>query len=271
MLSPPAGGGNLFLFGIWNLATGTYILYVMDITFLSAEEISCWLPFATSPFFVEDYFGNRQLYPTMIPLKTEYRLLDHAIIRARLRSLLQEVSVDKKKDETLLPLANYLTVSNHGVTLEKDLLRFVTDIRESILVALDGIEPSSTQFFKRHDNDEVFLCYALCLEGIDIAKEKRPQKVTLTYATGEKKEVRFEPNTITWLQGKPSQEVVMEFEFETAKIDGKDHGSVPVVFGEAGLVIDARGRPFDKPDTEQLGRAQMARWLASLQNIRFIE
>lgn len=243
----------------------------MDIVFLSAEEISCWLPFASSPFFIEDYFGNRQLYPNMIPLKNEYRLLDQAIIRARLRTLLQEVTNDKKRDETLLSLANYLTVSNHGVTIEKDLLRFVTDIREAILVALDGIEPSSTHFFKRHGNDELVLCYALCLEETAIAKENRPQKITLVYPNGGKKEVRFEPNTVTWLQGKPNQEAVLEFEFDGAKIDGKDHGSIPIVFGEAGLVIDARGRPFDKPDPEQAGRAQMDKWLSSLRNVRFIE
>lgn len=243
----------------------------MEIHFLAAEEISAWLPFASSPFFVEDYFGNRQLYPHTLPLKKEYRLLDQAIIRANIRRILFELAGEKRAQEALLTIGNYVTISNHGVTLEKDILHLVTDIREGVLIGLDGVEPSSTQFFKRVNDAEVFLCYALCLEGSDIAKERRPQRVTFTFGNGDKKVISFEPNTITWLQSEPNEEALLEFEFSGTTVNGKDHGSIPLVFGEAGLVIDARGRPFEKPDQALGGQAVMAKWLSSLNDIRFIK
>lgn len=242
----------------------------MDLIYLPAEEITCWLPFASSPFYVEDYFGNRQLYPTMTPLKNEYQLLDLAIIRAQLRRMLQEKVVEGSTKDTLVSLANYVTISNHGVTIESDLLRYSKDIREAVLTILDGIEPSSTQFFKRVGQSENFICNALCLEGTQIAKEPRPQKILITFLTGEKKEVFVKPNTLTWLTSIPGDEALVEYDFNDATVSGKSSGSTSIIFGEAGFVVDTRGRPFEKPEDSLVGKAQIATWLGSLHDVRLI-
>lgn len=235
------------------------------ISLLPANDIACWLPFTSSPFFVEDYFGNMQLYPMVVPAKNEYKLLHHAIIRARLRQLSQEA---KQKAEGTEPISfdQYVSVGNDGIVLTDILLQQSCDKRELVQVILDGLAPSSTYFMRQTNNQPRNVCWACCLEGVYTEGDT----VQVRLENSKMYDIALKANQVLWLAMPEGTEAMLEYTLHKATVNGHKSGSVPFVFGEEGLVIDTRGRPLTAPDNTLAGHEQMKNWLAAINEVRLL-
>ncbi len=246
----------------------------MKFSYIPAEEIACWLPFSSSPFFIEDYFGNQALFPNTIPNTNEYRLLDLAILRAALRQSLNQSSTkevngtgDKGVLSQSLVLPDLVTVENEGIIIEPHIFHYAKNAREAVLVALDGLEPSTTQFFRRQGNSTVYLGLALCIEGeLHGNEDMAHDALTVQFITGEKQTVPLKPDTLHWVAGQSGKEAQIEFSFSKATLNRKQKGNMSVVFGEIGMVVDTRGRPFAKPQPTDQGKARVSAWIKTIED-----
>lgn len=240
----------------------------MNPRFIAAHEISRWLPFTTSPFFVEDYYGNRTLYPQVVGTTKEYAYLEQAILRAILRKNVEEAVSTGNKKEELTTVGEYITITEKGIVINSTMFGQVVDPRDIAHIVLDGLEPSSTYILA--SQPETVLCYALCLEGTAFSDQTKPEEITIT-ANGKKTILSISFDTLVWCMDQPGTEAIIDFSFHTASIDGKKNNSIPVVFGEVGLVIDSRGRPFDVPQDTSQGRERVKKWLGATAEVHLLQ
>lgn len=250
----------------------------MDLSYLPASEITCWLPVATSPFFVEDYYGNRLLYPKTLPSTEQYRLLDLAILRAQLRRLAagqsEQAKLPDRKDQAATPtpmeVPGYFSVTEQGITIENNISRYCTDAKEVIAVLLDALEPSTTQFFLQKDQITSYLGFAVCLEGEVGPLDGHHLSFQVTSESGKHVMLKIVPNDLVWCSWASQEEIIVSFRLTKARILGQHKGSVTIPWSSTGFVIDTRGRPFTVPDDSPQGKAKLLHWQTVSERIQLL-
>lgn len=252
----------------------------MLLSYLPAEQINRWLPVSASPFFVEDYWGNRQLYPMQIPTSHEYKLLDHAILRALLRTYvinMAEGGTVAQRTPTATPtdhkhdISDFVTIKDYGIVIEPTITRLTSDDREAVQIILDGLEPSSTQIFKQVESQEQFLAYCISLEGEKLSRAASSETVTITVNKQNRHTVTLETDKIYWYMAAPGTPVDISYELQKATINDKRMGTISTMFGVCGLIIDTRGRPFAAPHDDVESHERVKKWLACLHTITMLD
>lgn len=241
----------------------------MEIFYLPASDIAPWVPFATSPYFIEDYLGNHILNSRIVPEANEYKMLDHAILRARLRYAAKNIDATQLEAAGAVVFSELVSVSDAGLVLLPALLKSVSDTKEAVQIILDGLEPSSTPIYSGEGDHAKFLCYAVCFEGEMGGQITTEETVKVLFATGRVVDIPVRPDSLTWCLADP-QEAHLEFNLVHATINSKKSDSLPIAFGEMGIIIDSRGRPFTPPDVNEDGRKRLERWLTAREAVRLL-
>jgi len=178
-----------------------------DLEQLNAEDLNRWLKAKESPFYLENYIGNRILYPQAIPVSLRDLEIDLAIFREYLRRH-PEVVYNPKTKKMLIP--------------EELELRF-PPLQKLVGAILDVIvlnEP--TPIILRRINNSV--------EVVGTIISYTPAKEGFTDVNINGQTLKLETETVTILPNKEKGVVVQV----------ADAHPVSVAGGSLGIVIDLR-------------------------------
>ncbi|HEV8229168.1 MAG TPA: hypothetical protein VGQ86_04340 [Candidatus Limnocylindria bacterium] len=221
------------------------------------DRVRRWFPRAIeAPALLERVF-NRALWPDAVPAAVLSLSLEMALAREVIAHALEEAS---RADVALAPLraAPRLVLTGRLAVLPR--------AAQSLLVALDGLEPSGTTLVSRAADDALVVAGALASRGRAIPSPspedialvvslwpKRSAAVRISDANGSVEE-RVARGQLTLVPTKGAVEVAVQ-------------GSSARPRAEAlglGVVIDARGRPLALPPRDADRIPTLARWHSAL-------
>ena len=255
----------------------------MDIP--SINEINKWLPFLVSPLEIEDFLGNRELYPVSLPLTEKGSYLAAASLRYWLKETSAETprktprnfgesrgKLKKTKDteKKLVLTSRFLAaVPNVGLALllavdacqPRQILEIYAEkIQESGQKRL-GQRPESDQ--RRLGQRPEKLGTVISLTEVD-KKKKTLGKVV--FSLGKKQVLEIKPEEIIHILVDKDTELKLDFHLRAAKVLGKTKTRISVSGGKVGVVIDSRGRPIEPGEGEE-GWEKIKRWTRVFVNV----
>ncbi len=257
--------------------------------FCTLAEIRRWMPYEVTEDFIRDYLYNTTIYPDSLPTTFEELSIDHAISRQLMRFAVEKISKrfpkrDLYQDKWILPWFEPIIASG-GV------LTNTPTPSQAMLMLLDGLQPAGVTTILLDKSNlvsslgaaagvnpalvvQVLGSNALINLGTVIAPVGITKRGTtilnlqITYEDGRKlsREVKFGSIEVLPLayREKASIRVQPLHRFDVGMGPGQG-GSLQVVGGVLGVVIDTRGRPLNFSTDLTQQRARMVKWMQSLE------
>ena len=263
------------------------------------ENIARWLPFDIDPFEVRNRLRNKMIRPTTIPHTYEDLLIEHAVSREALRlafahhkSLARSLTgVQQQRDvgqifdqktsgETLVKMMDLNMVIGSGGVLSHAPKR-----AQSALMMMDAYQPEgitmltvdsifmmphlgvlSEHFYQAAKEVFEFDCIVKCghcIAPVGVAKEGEPcvtvrgGSVNEAVAFGQIKVIPCGREEFLDLTIEPAKG------FDVGKGKGQSL-SMKLEGGTVGIIIDARGRPFNLPAENATRIAKLRDWLQAM-------
>ncbi len=226
---------------------------------LKPEEIAHWLPFEIRPSEIQNFFANKEIYPQLVPTTEREIGLEEAAARVRVRSLI--VNRESLIEE------DYVIAS--GGVLSK-----APNPSHAVLVLLDSLEPQG--LLKIYLDTKQMLP---ALATLAVYEEERAQKIInqdpftflgTTFSVSEPvslkidvglaqvQEMELELGDLAVFPLDEGKIARIHFETRTKKGEFKADG------GPCGLVIDARGRPLQVPQSTSERQRVLREWEESI-------
>jgi uncharacterized protein (TIGR01319 family) len=261
------------------------------------ENIARWLPFGIEPSEVRNRLRNKMIRPTTIPQTYEDLLIEHAVSREALRLAFEhhkslargltgmqqqrdvgQIFDQKESGQTLVKMMELdMVIGSGGV------LSHAPDRAQSALMMMDAYQPEgitmltvdsifmmphlgvlSEHFYEAAKQVFEFDCIVKCghcIAPVGTAKEGEPvvtvkgEGVNLTVKAGEIKIIPCGRNEFKDLTIEPTRN------FDAGFGKGKS-GSMKLEGGTVGIIIDARGRPFNLPTDDAIRIKKLREWLS---------
>jgi len=262
------------------------------------ENIARWLPFSIDPFEVRNRLRNKMIRPTTIPQTYEDLLVEHAVAREALRlafihhkslarnltGVQSESNIDRlfKQEDTGQTLVQMMLldmiIGSGGV------LSHAPERAQSALMMMDAYEPEgitmltvdsifmmphlgvlSEHFFEAARQVFEYDCIVKVGHCISPVGQGKPGEVAVTVSGDGVKEAvpygsikvipcgRDEFKALTVEPGKNFDVGAGKGKSVERKLEG----------GTVGIMIDARGRPLQLPNTDSERIAKLKEWLAA--------
>jgi uncharacterized protein (TIGR01319 family) len=282
-----AFGGDLHLgvypqFGLGSGVTG--ILEGFPI-----EAVTRWLAIEVSQDYVRDYLYNKAVYPASLPATPEDLAIEHAVARQAIRAALVQAEAGFPRQAgragvSVLPWFEPILASGSVLTR-------APSIAHSLLILLDAIQPAGITTLVLDQNSlapalgaassvnpilavqilesPAFLSLATVVSPVAQARPGTPiLHIRVTYESGE--EIHFDVKqgaleALPLPQGQSARLRLQPLHRADIGMGGPGRGgSVRVVGGALGVVIDARGRPLHLPVDLVRRRELYKKWLWTL-------
>ena len=274
------------------LGIGSGLISILESSRL--EDIFQWIPFDIPPAYVVDYIQNKTIYPDTLPATREDMAIEQALAREIIRRSMQEMESRfpknaKRVEPGLLPVFDPILVSG-------SVIANAPTTAQALLMILDALQPVGIQQIILDKNSMVAamgaaipvnpaLVSQLLLDPISLlnlgfvispickAKPGSPVlRVRIVYDTGHENVLTVHQGTIQKIPLPHGQRARLYIDpLQRANVGSGPGRSVPgkqVVGGPFGVIIDARGRPLQMPDSPEKRRAAMQRWLLTLEKER---
>lgn len=241
------------------------------------DAVKAWLPFTISDDELWDYAANKTLYITSIPSTMRELYLEHALLRAGARALIEAAipSGQRPNFETIIAAGASLTnTGSAGLSamLALDIMqpsgmsKLYADPFGLIpaLGAVAAVNPEAVVQVLDESNLEP-LGTAFSLSGaLDHDKPAVHIKLWLPY--GEQHEEVIYGGRVWFFPVPAGRNVDISARVlaRGASINGKKRLRVRVTGGSAGLIVDTRGRPFVLSDSVTLRSELMPEWVAAM-------
>jgi hypothetical protein len=254
------------------------------------NEIDKWLPIEIPVEDIQNYLYIKAAYPESLPATLEEMTLEQAITRQVMSLAVKKISgrmVNRspRHQREILPWLEPILAS--GSVFSK-----APTSGQCMLMVLDGLQPIGVTTILVDDNNmipslgvaaevnpamvvQVLGSSAIRNLGAVIApvgrvKEGEPiLNLQITYGDGRNssREVKFGAIETLQLAKKESASIRLQplNEFDVGMGPGRG-GSLKVVGGDLGVVIDGRGRPLNFSTDPGKQRSQMRKWLKKLEN-----
>ncbi len=264
-----------------DIGLGTSAHNLIDVVGIKA--IQAWLPFVSYDDEIRDYALNKTLRPSLAPDTLRALYLEHALIRAGLRSLLAAArpawTPDTAFDDPHAPLqpmariiaagAGLANTGRPGLTamLMLDALepRGVTRLQidsSGLIPALGALARLNPQAVVQLAEGIENLGTAISLNGKPRAGRKAATlKIKLANGKTERRDVDGGSLLIYKLDAGLTAEITVSAG-RGLNIGGKKRVRLTVEGGSAGIIIDARGRPLVMGSSAQELAAQLPAWYA---------
>jgi MutL protein len=246
-----------------------------------------WLPFAAREEAVLDYIHNRSLYPESLPVTAEEMALDLAIAREQLGRGLARARVDfpgshGEAGTDRLPWFEPIIAVG-------ELLARVPSPGQSLLTILDGIQPTGITTIVLDQNNltpalgaasganpllvvqvleatGTFLNLGTVISPVSGARPGSPVlQLRLVYEDDSEVKAEVKQGTVEALRlppGKAARLYLQPLQRADVGMGGPGRsGSLRVIGGALGVVIDARGRPIPMPSDADQRREMIKKWL----------
>ncbi len=219
---------------------------------LKPEEIAYWLPFEIKLSEVQNFFANKEIYPQLVPTTEREVRLEEAAARVRIRSLITS------------PITNDYIIASGGV------LSKAPDPSHVVLMLLDSLEPLG--LLKIYLDTKQILP---ALATLAVYEEERAQKILnqdpfdflgttfsvsdsvslkIDVGLSEAQELELDLGELAVFPLGTGKMATVHFETKREKGEFKADG------GPCGLVIDARGRPLQVPQSMGERKRVLMEW-----------
>jgi hypothetical protein len=253
------------------------------------SEIQRWIPMEVSPDYIRDYVFNKQIYPASIPFSVEDLAIEQALARHAIRKALSKAQGGFPKkigrsSSGMLPWFEPIVAT--GSVLNK-----APSVGHSLLTLLDAVQPTSitTMVLDQHNlaaplgaaatinpflsvqvlESSAFLSLATVITPIAKVRPGTPiLRLKVTYDSGDETSLDIKQGTLEALpipMGEAARLRLQPLHRSDVGMGGPGRGgSVRVVGGILGVVIDARGRPTMLPKDATRRQDLYKKWLWTL-------
>lgn len=253
------------------------------------EEIMRW---TTSDFNQEDVcdtLANKTLYPDTIPVTREELDLDLAILRVLLRKSVKAFL--NKWPDRLHNSSENLIAPVEPILVTGDLLHRFPNPAFTALVLLDGLQPTGITTLIEDQNQiapalgaaaaiaplltvqvldtSSFLHLGTVISPVGTARNGTPiLKLKITYTSGHESVLTVKKGSFEVLPLPSGQTAKIQLQplhrFDVGMGAPGRGGTLKVMGGTLGVIIDARGRPFQYPIEIERRRELVKKWLWTL-------
>lgn len=289
VLAVDIGSTSSILVGVFNKQTSTRISTTKGLGHSAAtllqevgeDAVAAWLPFYPNMGEIRNYAMNKAVRPTSIPLNLRELYLEHALLRAGMRQMMQrarelwpEVEGVGALEPVKTVIAGGAALTNTGnaaynMLLIADCLQptGITDIKTDPY----GLIPAMSALARFNPDAAVQLLDGDGLEhlGVLLSIDGQPpfDKVVarLKITTSDGDSVDSELRGGHFLTLPVPHDVILDIRISCARgfsIGGKRRLRLKLAGGTAGIVFDARGRVFAPPTTVEERAAQMPQWVS---------
>ena len=252
-------------------------------------EISRWLPYEVPEDDLLDYIHNKAIYPDSLPTTKEELSIDHAIGRQIMRIAVRKISKRFKdsgrvQENPLLPWIEPIIASG-------GLLTNAASLGQTLLMLLDGLQPTGVTTVLLDINNLVSTLGAAAdinpalviqvlgsnsmmnlgpvIAPIGVAKQgTNILNIQISYEDGQKvsREIKFGSIEVLPLAEREKATIRVQplQRFDVGMGPGLG-GSLQVVGGVMGVIIDGRGRPLVYSSDPAQRRAWMGKSLRKLE------
>ena len=255
----------------------------------TSDEILRWIPLEVGEDYLRDYIYNKKIHPASIPVSTEDLAIEQAIARQAIRSALfaAEPGFPKNiKRSRVGTLPWFEPIVATGSVLTR-----APSAGNSLLTLIDAVQPTSiTTLVLDQSNlaaplgaaapvnpflavqvleSSAFLSLATVISPISNTRPGTPiLRLRVTYESGDETSFDIKQGTLEALpipMGESARIRLQPLHRADVGMGGPGRGgSVRVVGGILGVVIDARGRPLRLPRDTSRRQEIYKKWLWTL-------
>jgi hypothetical protein len=277
------GNLNLGVYPDLGLTRGLHGL----LTAMPAEKLLRWLTMPIPESLVQEYLLNRSLFPGNLPSTAEETSIEQAVARLAIRLAAERISHH-------LPQIYRLEGSIFGfepIVARGSVLTCSSSFEESMLILLDGLQPFgiTTIILDQHHllsslgaiasinptlaiqvlETNAFLHLGTVISPVGRAKPGTPiLRLKMTRENGKEENFEILQGTLfrlPLLYGQPARLYLQPLQRFDVGMGGPGiGGTLRVVGGELGVLIDSRGRPFLPPLDPFQGQELFHQWLSIL-------
>lgn len=256
---------------------------------VSLSAIAGWLPYAASDSDVRDYILAKLAHPQSIPMTEEDALMELALGRELLRSAMRDAA--RYFPPGAPEIAAGLMPAFEPIIVSGSTLANAANPGHALLALLDGLEPTGVTVILQDTNSllpvlgaaadinpilpvQVLESGVLRSLGTVIAPvgEARPGtailRVRAVLPSGEERKLDVKAGMLTTIPLESGQKADLHLTplmgFNVGMGGPGRGGTVKVVGGRLGVVIDARGRPLRQPADAAARRDAAKKWHAIL-------
>jgi hypothetical protein len=253
------------------------------------NQIMRWLPIEVGEDYVRDYIQNKSLYPGSLPVTTEDLVIEYTLARQVIRSGVLQASHRFPKSAGrsrpgMLPWFEPIVACG-------SVLSNAPTYAQTLLTLLDSLQPTGVTTLVLDQNNlsaalgaaaginpvlavqvlesSTFLSLATVISPVTSARPGTPiLRLRVTYESGDETSLDIKQGSLEALPlplGQSARLRLQPLQRADVGLGGPGHGgSVRVVGGALGVVIDARGRPLRIPEDIGRRRDLFKKWLWTL-------
>jgi hypothetical protein len=256
---------------------------------ISVNEVINWLPVHVTEEYVTDYLFNKPLYPASVPASLEDLAIEQAIARLVLRQALRQTA-QRNPTFGYNPAVGLIT-QYEPILASGAILTQASSYGQVMLMLLDALQPAGITTLVLDQNNLLpalgasasvntmlpvqvlesgaFLNLGTVISPISTAKYGSPiLRVRLVNPDGAESRAEINQGTLTLLPIPQGQKARIHLEPLHRTDVGMNRpgqgGSLSIVGGVFGAVIDARGRPLNLPKDAPRRREMIKKWLWKL-------
>ena len=255
----------------------------------SIEDIQRWIPLEVGEEYIRDYIFNKKIHPASLPVSTEDLAIEQALARQAIRRAIfaAEDGFPKKIGRSGIGMLPWF----EPILATGSVLTKAPSAGQSLLTLLDAVQPTSiTTIVLDQSNlaaalgaaapinpclsvqvleSSAFLSLATVITPISNTRPGTPiLRLHVTYESGDETSFDIKQGTLEALpipMGEAARLRLQPLHRSDVGMGGPGRGgSVRVVGGVLGVVIDARGRPIRLPRDPSRRQDLYKKWLWTL-------
>ncbi len=253
------------------------------------EDIQRWIPLDVGEDYIRDYIYNKGIYPTSIPVSIEDLAIEQALARQAIRRAIfaAEGSFPKKITrsgsgmlpwfEPILATGSVLTKApspGHSLLTILDAVQptSITTVvldQSNLAAAIGAAAPINPYLSVQVLESSAFLSLATVITPISDTRPGTPiLRLQVTYESGDETSFDIKQGSLEALpipMGEAARLRLQPLHRSDVGLGGPGRsGSVRVVGGVLGVVVDARGRPIRMPRDPTRRQDLYKKWLWTL-------
>lgn len=238
---------------------------------MGLETVRSWIPLGIEDAAIENYLANKSLFAELIPTTNEELMIEQALAKAILQGITKELAVPWQEVDLLVVTGAVLTqppVAAQTVGMVLDglapigTIQLISDPSLLLIVCGGAFETWSPKDY-RVGRSMLHKCLQPLgtLVGLDTSPTDRHQlaKVTLDLGLDHNQVLEVKAGDLLQLPLPADDQGKLEVVGAHSQIV-RQAAEQHAVGGEAGLVIDGRGRPLTLSANENERRAQLLQW-----------
>jgi len=255
----------------------------------SIEDIQRWIPLEVEEDYIRDYIFNKKIHPASLPVSTEDLAIEQALARQAIRRAIfaAEDGFPKKIGRSGIgmlpwfePILATGSVLTKAPTAGQSLLTLLDAVQptsittivldqSNLAAALGAAAPSNPCLSVQVLESSAFLSLATVITPISNTRPGTPiLRLHVTYESGDETSFDIKQGTLEALpipMGEAARLRLQPLHRSDVGMGGLGRGgSVRVVAGVLGVVIDARGRPIRLPRDPSRRQDLYKKWLWTL-------